>query len=596
MKQQSLKAKSITILICSVLFVFVIGMGLFAALSAQYFIQKKEQSMVEMADNLNQQVGRPLDYGELSIQCEELSLSMLIKNPAGQVLYAYGNSGIMSQRLDDIFFDRNRDGKSTTLIISQTDYYTLQTFARDNRDIDYIEIWGFLNNGASFLARSSYDAIQTNMSQSIMFFGIIFLIMMSIAAVIIFFIINYYMEPIRRLAVFAQNLNEGDFDSKYEYRHFRMDEIGMLGQNISEIGIKMEQVIAELKTSNLNLENELKAKTALEEQRKKYMSDVSHELKTPIALISGYAEGLKEGISDNPEDREYYCDVIIDEAEKMNVLVKRLSTLNQLETGSSAVSLERFDIIKVIDGFLNTMSMIIAEKNIDVYFDNSYHEYVWSDEFLFEEALVNYFNNAMNHLDENRSIKIFVLKTEEGNVRVTVFNTGENIPEEELDKLWGKFYKVDKARTREYGGSGLGLSIVKAIADSLHKECGVYNMTGGVAFWIEVEAAEIPRSEEEKLLVREKNKSRLKFTDLPIWKSTAGRIIKDNSGENKKPKTNKLAKAKKPAKEKTNGNDKNPLKQIRENLKDSKIVPKKEKKNKKEVNQEENNETNDATD
>lgn len=585
MRQQSLKAKTITILIGAVLFAFVIGMVLFSSLSARYFLQRKEKSMTDMAEELNEKMDKTLDYGELSTQCELNSLSMLIKNPAGQVLYSNGNTHILSQRLDDIFFGRNLDSASSTTVLVQKDNYILQTYKNEKGNIGYLEMWGFLNNGNSFLVRSSYEAIQNNISQTIGFFWIIFLIMLIISAVVIFFIINYYFEPIRRLARFAQNLNEGDFNTKYEYNHFRMDEIGILGQNISAIGMKMEQVIAELKTSNLNLENELKAKTALEEQRKKYMSDVSHELKTPIALIAGYAEGLKEGISDNPEDREYYCDVIIDEAEKMNVLVKRLSTLNQLETGSSAVSLERFDLIKVIDGFLNTMSMIIAEKNIDIYFDNSYHEYVWSDEFLFEEALVNYFNNAINHLDENRTIKIYVLKKEDGNVRITVFNTGENIPEEELDKLWGKFYKVDKARTREYGGSGLGLSIVKAIADSLHKECGVYNMTGGVAFWIEVEAAEIPKNEEAKLLASENNKPRLKFTNLPIWKSTVSRINRDNAG--KKAKNNfeedKKKKANNNPKEKNSKNEKSALKKIRENIKVSK------KNNKTEIEKEEEN-------
>ncbi|MCQ2513078.1 MAG: HAMP domain-containing histidine kinase [Lachnospiraceae bacterium] len=550
-----------------------------------------------MTDQLNQSMNKTPDYGELSIQCEQNSLSMLIKNPAGRILYAYGNSGMMSQRLDDIFFGRNLNSGSATIVISQQENYTLQKFDNETGSIDYIEIWGFLNNGNSFLVRSSYQSIQNNISQSLLFFSLIFLVMLIIAAVIIFFIINYYFEPIRRLADFAQNLNEGVFGTTYEYKHFRMDEIGVLGQNISEIGTKLENVIAELKTSNLNLENELKAKTELEEQRKKYMSDVSHELKTPIALISGYAEGLKEGISEDPEDREYYCDVIIDEAEKMNLLVKRLSTLNQLENGSSAVSLERFDLIKVIDGFLNTMSMIIEEKDINIYFDNSYHEYVWSDEFFLEEALVNYFNNAMNHLDENKIIKIFVLKKEDGNVRITIYNTGEHIPAEELDRLWGKFYKVDKARTREYGGSGLGLSIVKAIADSLNQQCGVYNMEGGVAFWIEVESAEIPKNEEEKLLASIKNKAKPKFSNLPIWKSAAGRIIKDAAGKaekkssaEKKPKKTKNTKTtKNTTKPKSNGNEKNMLKQFRDNLKS----PKKESKNQK---KDQEIKENDATD
>ena len=309
-------------------------------------------------------------------------------------------------------------------------------------------------------------------------------------------------------------------------------------------------MIAELKSSNLNLENELKAKTQLEQQRKKYLSDVSHELKTPIALISGYAEGLKEGISDDPEDRAYYCDVIIDEAEKMNILIKRLSALNQLEQGTSAVSLERFDVIAVINGFLNTMSMIIAEKNVDIFFDNSYKEYVWSDEFLFEEAFMNYFNNALHHVNEQNVIRIHVEKKENNKVRVTIFNTGASIPEDELNKIWEEFYKVDQARTREYGGSGLGLSIVKAIADSLNQQCGVENHPDGVSFWIELESAAKTANEMEEPQKTEKR--RIKLSDIPIWQAAVDRIKKDDNRpkpekkekEEKKQQTKKQKKAK----------------------------------------------------
>ena len=175
------------------------------------------------------------------------------------------------------------------------------------------------------------------------------------------------------------------------------------------------------------------------------------------------------------------------------------------------MTLERFNVIEVIDGFLKNMSVIIEERNANVFFDNTSVAYVWSDEFLFEEVLVNYFNNALNHMDENHDIRITVEKVGE-NIRVTVFNTGQNIPEEELPKIWDKFYKVDKARTREYGGSGLGLSIVKAIADSLNKECGVYNTSDGVAFYIDLESAgEITTMQDQE---RSEKHGRLKLTEL----------------------------------------------------------------------------------
>ena len=103
-----------------------------------------------------------------------------------------------------------------------------------------------------------------------------------------------------------------------------------------------------------------------------------------------------------------------------------------------------------------------------------------------EEVVTNYLTNALNHLDGEKTIEI-TCEEKDGIVRTTVFNTGKPIPDEDLDKIWIKFYKVDKARTREYGGSGIGLSIVKAIIDSMHQECGATNYENGVAFWFTLE-------------------------------------------------------------------------------------------------------------
>ena len=216
--------------------------------------------------------------------------------------------------------------------------------------------------------------------------------------------------------------------------------------------------------------------------RQEFLNNVSHELKTPIALVQGYAEGLKENISDDPESREFYCDVIMDEAAKMNKLVKNLLTLNQLESGRDEVTMERFDIVSLVRGVLQSMDIMIQQKEAKVNFEASDPVYVWADEFKIEEVVTNYTSNALNHLNGEKEIEIRVLP-EDDRVRVTVFNTGTPIPEEDIPKLWNKFYKVDKARTREYGGSGIGLSIVKAIMESLHQQYGVQNYDNGVEFW-----------------------------------------------------------------------------------------------------------------
>ena len=142
--------------------------------------------------------------------------------------------------------------------------------------------------------------------------------------------------------------------------------------------------------------------------------------------------------------------------------VKNLLILNQLEFGSDEVEFERFDIVKLVKGVIASCDILIqqAEANIDFIAGES--AYVWADEFKTEQVVRNYLTNAIHHAENEKRIEVKIIRTE-GKVRVSVFNSGKPIPEEDIPKLWDKFYKVDKAHTREYGGNGIGLSIVKAI-------------------------------------------------------------------------------------------------------------------------------------
>ena len=125
--------------------------------------------------------------------------------------------------------------------------------------------------------------------------------------------------------------------------------------------------------------------------------------------------------------------------------------------------------------------------------------YVWADEFKTEEVFMNYFSNAIHYALREKVIDVR-LRMQKNTVRISVFNTGNPIPEESLDHIWEKFYKVDKARTREYGGSGIGLSIVKAIMESMNQGYGVVNYDNGVEFWYELELAAPLEKEPSRLM------------------------------------------------------------------------------------------------
>ena len=258
---------------------------------------------------------------------------------------------------------------------------------------------------------------------------------------------------------------------------------------------RLEQAVADLKSANARLEKDIEEKTQIDEMRRDFLASVSHELKTPIALIQGYAEGLKDNINDDPESREFYCDVIIDESAKMNRLVMQLLSLNKLEFGNEQLQMEYFDLVGLIHGVLQGMNLMLQQQNAEVYFPYQHPIYVWGDQFKIEEVFTNYMSNALHHLDYARKIDIQII-TEKDVVKTSVFNTGDRIPESELAKIWEKFYKVDKARTRAYGGTGIGLSIVKAIMEAHGQHCGVENYENGVAFWFTLEGRDPSRENE----------------------------------------------------------------------------------------------------
>ena len=291
-------------------------------------------------------------------------------------------------------------------------------------------------------------------------------------------------EPLMELAALSQKMADLDFEAKYTSGG--SNEIGILGQSFNQMSEKLEQTISDLKKANNELQMDIEQKEKLERMRTEFLGNVSHELKTPIALIQGYAEGLKEGVSDDPESREFYCDVIMDEAGKMNQMVKNLLTLNQLEFGDNDVQFERFNLTDLIRGVLQSLDIMITQKEVHVIFRQENPVYVWADEFKVEQVLRNYVNNALNHAEGEKVIEIKIVEINE-KAHISVFNTGNPIPEEDVEHIWEKFYKVDKARTREYGGNGIGLSIVKAIMESLHQAYGEKNYDNGVEFWFELD-------------------------------------------------------------------------------------------------------------
>lgn len=347
-----------------------------------------------------------------------------------------------------------------------------------------ITLFGLLDNGYLIGMQIPLESMESTIRIFTRLLTYIAILAVCFGAVVMYLVSRSFTKPIKEMAVVAEKMCDMDFDAKVT--NLTPDELGDLGHCINDLSGKLEKTISELKTANNELRKDIDHRIKIDDMRKEFLSHVSHELKTPIALIQGYAEGLKENISDDEESREFYCEVIADEAQKMNKMVKKLLTLNEIEFGQDRVHMERFDVVDLLNNLLSSTRILFQKKNVEIFFNESGPLYVWADEFMMEEVFSNYISNALNHVTENGEVHIF-FKQREKDVRIYIYNTGEHIPAEDIDKLWIKFFKVDKARTREYGGSGIGLSIVAATMEAHGKEYGVQNVDGGVAFYVDLD-------------------------------------------------------------------------------------------------------------
>lgn len=441
------------------------------------------------------------DYAQLDTD-SELLLRQYCENSNLDLMILEGNRvvvGGITGEISNCVFSRGNERELRNLIfayavgsryneenvVSRDEYhYVCQAYDEQLRS-DFLESFGTTADRRFFIVmRTPLQNMKENILLANRFNLQTAVLILILGSVIAYLLAGRMSRPIKELSEIAGRMGKLDFTARYSGK--ARDEIGVLGNTMNQLSDRLEETITELKEANLELRRDIAKKEAQETMRQEFLAGVSHELKTPIALIQGYAEGLKDGISDDDESRDWYCEVIIDEVTKMNKMVRQMLTLNEIEFGSEKGHMEHFDLAQMIRGMLSSYQLMIQQKEVELRLECAETVTVWADELRIEDVLRNYLTNALNHVDGDRVITV---KAEDRGelVRVSVTNTGQPIPEEELEKIWLRFYKVDKARTREYGGNGIGLSIVKAVMDAHGRECGVYNSQDGVVFWFELD-------------------------------------------------------------------------------------------------------------
>lgn len=482
LKNQSIKTKMTLILIVIMTSVILLSVLINFTMLKSYYIMKEKKSIKDSYDKIQQIFTKDtVRKSDIDVVAKDSDYRILINDPTGQIVYSSeGEKSMMYRSLWNILKD-NIDKISDQINIRG---YAVMINTNKNMGTS-INLMGYLDGEYTVIISTPMESIQTSANLSGQFTLYVGLILIVGGAIVMYLYSKRFTKPIEEMAQAAKQMSNLDFDVKVN--SLSQDELGRLGNSINDLSSKLEQTISELKTANNELQKDIEQKVQIDEMRKEFLSHVSHELKTPIALIQGYSEGLKDNIFDDDESKEFYCDVIADEAKKMNRMVQKLLTLNQIEFGNNQVEMERFDITELIQNMVDSNKILLEKEGVEILFQEP-AVHVWADEFMIEEVVSNYLSNARNHVSENG--RIVVSYCQHGNnLRVKVFNTGKHIPQEDIDKLWVKFYKVDKARTREYGGSGIGLSIVEATMKAHGRDYGVANVENGVEFYFEVEMA-----------------------------------------------------------------------------------------------------------
>lgn len=472
-----------------------------------YYLRTKRRDMADaygaVNSVMNEYMGGSLSKDDATARLDQMvspySVDLLIIDSSWQIIYSNSrDAGIMLKKVQDTVlggypFRGNFDAGSSTTIIEKTDAYTLQKSYDSRLNDNFYELWGTYGNGTTVLIRMPLLSVRDTIIMTNRFIQISGVLIFVVGLLAASGFSGLISNPIKHLSEIASRMSSLDFNARYEGHD--KSEIGVLGQKMNEMSRNLEETIGELKSANMELQRDIERKTQIDNMRKEFLSNVSHDLKTPIALIQGYAEGLRDGIADDPESSAYYCDVILDEAKKMNTMVRRLLDLNQIEFGSEKPVMKRFDLARLLHDCVSANRLTAGQNGIDLTYEGPESGIdAWSDETKVDEMITNYLSNAIHYASGRKQIRVW--ETDEGpDRRVHVFNTGAQIPEEEQDKIWEKFYKIDKARTLEYGGNGIGLSIIKAICDSYGKPCGVLNHPDGVEFWFDVDGSAMNASD-----------------------------------------------------------------------------------------------------
>ena len=319
------------------------------------------------------------------------------------------------------------------------------------------------NDDITIFVNASLEPLDTTISILSNQLIIVSLIVIVLALIIGYFISKRISKPIENMNEDALKLANGDYNFQFDNN-----------SNISEI----DTLASTLNYAKKELEH-------TDELRRDLMANVSHDLKTPLTMIKGYAEMIRDLNYDNEEKRNANLNVIIEESERLNVLVEDILTLSKIQANKDTINKEDFDLVELINNIIKRYSIYKETEGYNFEVNTPDKVIINADKKKIEQVIYNLINNAINYTGDDNKVIINVIQDKK--IRVEIKDTGNGIKEEDLPHIWEKYYHSKKKHKRNVIGTGIGLSIVKTILESHKFRYGVISEVGkGTTFYFEI--------------------------------------------------------------------------------------------------------------
>ena len=467
----------ILITICALVLLSLVGQIVFNQfLSKGFFMCQQKNIIAESFEQIKTGYSDNLDtVNDIAEHLQDTYGIKTVISDNGEIVYSSGAFMMQGQRpgMNPMFHGAEFTSTPTVLLIEgksmlgETD--RLQLAGRFSHSSKEIRVLMTLQIAAIDNSVSVFTEANIYISVAVLIIGVLIALVVS----------KTISKPITNIESVSKRIAKLDFSSDAD-ENSSTAEIASLARSINQMSRQLDQSMRELSAANEQLQRDIEYKTKIEGYRREFIASVSHEMKTPLALLQIYTENLKNNIQGI--DRDYYCDTIIEETEKLSKMVSDMLEISSIDNGFIKLSFAEVDLSELCRDILREYRPILESYQTKVALSDSIC--VSGDIKYLEQVIKNILNNAVQHTATGNEIR-FTLGSADGKACLEIFNQGEHIPEEDLEHLWDAFYRTDKARTRDGKNNvGLGLYIVKTVMDKHGGTCHIENTEGGVTVTI----------------------------------------------------------------------------------------------------------------